>query len=141
MARLDRSRSSGPRISRRRLLKAIAAAAALSCGNWLAACGGERGPVVEMNGLDYAPARLTIKVGDTVTWRNTDGMAHTVTGDPAKAREEASAQLPEGAEPWDSGDIEGGQSWSRRFDVPGEYTYFCIPHEVAGMVATLTVEA
>jgi plastocyanin len=94
-----------------------------------------------MNELKYAPARLTIKVGDTVTWRNTDGMAHTVTDDSAKARDEASARLPEGAKPWDSGDIAAGQSWSRKFDVPGEYTYFCIPHELAGMIATLTVEA
>lgn len=128
------------RISRRTLLKAMAAVGTVGCGNWLAACRGEKGPVVEMNGLDYAPARLTINVGDTVTWRNTDGMPHTVTGDPTKARKQASARLPEGAEPWDSGDIEGDQSWSRKFDVPGEYTYFCIPHELAGMVATLIVE-
>jgi plastocyanin len=130
-----------PRISRRTLLRAIAAAGALGCGSWLTACGGEKGPVVEMNGLKYAPAKLTIKVGDTVTWRNTDGMAHTVTDDPAKARDEESARLPEGAQPWDSGIIEAGQSWSGKFDVPGEYTYFCIPHELAGMVATLTVDA
>lgn len=129
------------RISRRTLLKAMAAVGTLGCGNWLAACGEKAGPVVEMDGLKYVPARLTVKAGDTVSWRNTDGMAHTVTGDPAKARDERSARLPEGAEPWDSGDIEAGQSWSRQFDVPGEYTYFCIPHELAGMVATVTVEA
>jgi plastocyanin len=131
----------GPQISRRTLLKAIVAAGTLGCGNWLAACGEKAGPVVEMNELKYAPARLTIKAGDTVTWRNTDGMAHTVTDDPTKARNKESARLPVGAEPWDSGVVEAGQSWSRRFDTPGEYTYFCIPHELAGMVATLTVEA
>ena len=141
MMRSDRSRSSGPCISRRALLKAMAAAGVLGCGSWLAACGGEKGPVIEMGELKYAPATLTIKAGDSVTWRNTDSMAHTVTGDPAKAREGASARLPEGAEPWDSGSIPGGESWSRRFDTPGEYTYFCIPHELAGMVATLKVEA
>ncbi|MDP9351024.1 MAG: plastocyanin/azurin family copper-binding protein [Chloroflexota bacterium] len=129
------------RISRRMLLKAMAAVGTLGCGNWLAACGGEKGPVVEMKDLQYAPARLTIKAGDTVTWRNTDGIAHTVTADPAKARDKESTRLPEGAEPWDSGNIAAGQSWSRTFDVAGEYTYFCIPHELAGMVASLTVEA
>ncbi len=128
------------RISRRTILKAMAAVGTLGCGNWLAACGEKAGPVVVMSELKYAPAGLTIKTGDTVTWRNTDGMGHTVTADPAKARDKQSVRLPEGAEPWDSGDIETGQSWSRRFDVPGEYTYFCIPHELAGMVATLTVE-
>ncbi len=127
-------------ISRRTLLKTMAAVGTLGCGNWLAACGEKAGPVVDMKGVEYVPARLTIKVGDTVTWRNTDGMAHTVTADPARARDEQSAKLPAGAEPWDSGNIEGGASWSRSFDVAGEYTYFCIPHELAGMVATLTVE-
>ena len=127
-------------MSRGTILKVMAVVGTLGCGNWLAACGQKAGPVVVMNELKYAPARLTIKVADTVTWRNTDGMAHTVTDDSAKARDEESATLPEGAEPWDSGDIAAGQSWSRKFDVPGEYTYFCIPHELAGMVATLKVE-
>ena len=31
-------------------------------------------------------------------------------------------------------------SYSRRFDVPGRYTYFCIPHEAAGMIGEITVE-
>ncbi len=140
MARLGSNLSSRPRISRRTLLKAMAAVGTLGCGNWLAACGEKAGSVVEMSELKYAPAGLTIKVGETVAWRNTDGMAHTVTADPAKARDKQSARLPEGAQPWDSGDIETGQSWSHRFDVPGEYTYFCIPHELAGMVATVTVK-
>ncbi len=48
-------------------------------------------------------------------------------------------QLPAGAEPWDSGTVNGGESWSYTFETPGEYTYFCIPHELAGMVASLTV--
>ena len=141
MAGLDPLYISGePRISRRALLKGMAAVGMLGCGNWLAACGEKAGPVVEMNELQYAPAKLTIKVGETVTWQNADSMAHTVTDDPAKARNEESSRLPEGADPWDSGYIEAGQSWSHRFDVPGEYTYFCIPHELAGMVATLTVK-
>jgi len=130
-------------ISRRTLLKVMAGTGALGWGGWLSACGeaaGKAGPVVEMKGVEYAPAKLVIKVGDTVTWRNTDRMAHTVTSDPAKAHDKESARRPEGAEPWDSGDIEGGASWSHSFDVPGEYVYFCIPHELAGMVATLTVE-
>ena len=112
----------------------------LSGGNWLTACGGEIGKVVEMNELKYVPATLRIKVGDTVTWRNTDRVTHTVTDDPTKARNKASARLPEGVQPWDAGNITRGQTWSRRFDVPGEYSYFCIPHELAGMVATIVVE-
>jgi len=132
---------SGPRISRRTLLKTITAVGMLSCGNWLTACGKGEEAVVEMNdALKYIPETLTIKAGDTVTWRNTGKTRHTVTDDPMKARNTESARLPEGVQPWDAGTITRGQSWSRRFDVPGEYTYFCIPHELAGMVATIVVE-
>ncbi len=140
MAARDSHIGRGPRISRRTLLKIMAAAGAVGWGNLLAGCGDNSGLVVAMNGLEYAPARMTVKVGDTVTWRNLDRMIHTMTCDPAKSRDGAGAKLPAGAAPWDSGDIEGGEYWRRTFDVPGEYIYFCIPHELAGMVATLTVE-
>ena len=132
---------SGPRISRRTLLKTVAAVGMLSCGNWLTACGAGEEAVVEMNdALKFIPETLTIKAGDTVTWRNRGKTHHTVTDDPRKARNKESARLPEGVQPWDAGNIPRGQSWSRRFDVPGEYTYFCSPHELAGMVATIVVE-
>lgn len=102
--------------------------------------GGTTGPVVIMTDqLQFVPDKLTVKVGDTVTWQNTGSVAHTVTADPAKAQNKAHVKLPAGADPWDSGILTGGQSWSRRFDVPGEYAYFCIPHEANGMRATLTV--
>ncbi|PLS77177.1 MAG: halocyanin [Chloroflexi bacterium] len=132
---------SGPRISRRSLLKTMAALGLLSCGTWLTACGTGKEAVVEMNDeLKYVPQTLTIKAGDTVTWRNTGKTRHTVTDDPMKAQNTASVRLPETVQPWDAGYITRGQSWSRRFDVPGEYTYFCVPHELAGMVATIVVE-
>lgn len=47
--------------------------------------------------------------------------------------------LPEGVAPWDSGELTGGQTWSRTFDVPGTYRYFCGPHEGRGMIGTITV--
>ncbi len=104
------------------------------------AAGGVTGPVVAMTDqLKFVPDKLTVRVGETVTWQNSGSVAHTVTADPAKAQNKAHVKLPAGAEPWDSGILTGGQSWSRRFDVPGEYAYFCIPHEANGMVATLTV--
>jgi plastocyanin len=53
----------------------------------------------------------------------------------------ASVKMPMGVAPFDSGTIASGGSWSRRFDVPGEYRYCCVPHEFVGMVGTLVVEA
>ncbi len=98
--------------------------------------------VVEMNDqLQFVPDSLTIKVGETVTWTTVGAIPHTATADSSKAADPAHVKLPEGAEPWDSGMVNQGESWSRTFDVPGEYAYFCIPHEMAGMVASLTVTA
>lgn len=99
------------------------------------------GRVVEMtNDLKFKPDRLTIKVGETVTWRNTGTVPHTATCDPNKASNKSNVKLASGAEPWDSGIVQGGKSFSHTFAKAGEYKYFCIPHELQGMVATLTVE-
>lgn len=99
-----------------------------------------RNVTVEMNDeLKFVPDKLTVKVGDAVTWRNVGTIPHTATDDPGKAFDPVHAKLPPGAQPWDSGIVEGGKSWSYAFAMPGEYTYFCIPHEAAGMVASITV--
>ncbi|NIS35939.1 MAG: copper-binding protein, partial [Actinobacteria bacterium] len=37
------------------------------------------------------------------------------------------------------GDIPGGESYQYTFETTGEYEYFCIPHESADMVGTVTV--
>lgn len=89
--------------------------------------------------LKFEPSTLTVPKGTTVTWRNTSAVGHTVTDDPAKAANKADAALPSGAELWDSGNINPGGTFQHTFDTPGTYTYFCIPHEAAGMVATITV--
>ncbi|QLG64062.1 plastocyanin/azurin family copper-binding protein [Halorarum salinum] len=34
----------------------------------------------------------------------------------------------------------GGETYEHTFEVEGEYGYFCIPHEGAGMVGTVTVD-
>lgn len=101
----------------------------------------EAAAVVEMTGaLNFQPSSLTIQAGDTVEWRNVSDIPHTVTADPEEAADPSHVALAEGAEPFDSGFIQAGDTFSHTFDVPGEYRYFCIPHEGAGMVATLTVE-
>ena len=66
-------------------------------------------------------------------------MPHTVTDDPSKAAKPSDAALPSGTQAWDSGQLNGGQSFSHTFDTPGDYTYFCIPHESLGMVGRVTV--
>jgi plastocyanin len=103
--------------------------------------GGQTHFVEMTDELQFDPDRLTIRVGDTVTWRTVSVLPHTSTCDPEKATNpEEHVQLPEGAETWDSGLLGQGEEFSYTFEVPGEYTYFCIPHEANGMVASLTVE-
>lgn len=90
--------------------------------------------------LKFEPERITIPRGGTITWRNIGTIVHTATADRSKAQRQSSVRLPSGVQPWDSGLLTGGQSWSRTFDVPGEYTYFCIPHELQGMIGFITVQ-
>jgi plastocyanin len=97
--------------------------------------------VVEMNDqLKFDPEDLTIKVGDTVTWVTVGAVPHTSTADPEQAVDPDFVKLPEGAETWDSGIVNTDEEFSRTFEVPGEYVYFCTPHQTAGMVASLTVK-
>ena len=89
--------------------------------------------------LKFEPGTLTVPKGTTVTWRNSRATVHTVTDDPAKAANKADAALPSGVKPWDSGNINPGGTFQHTFDTPGSYQYFCILHEAAGMVASITV--
>ncbi len=64
--------------------------------------------VVDMGFARYLPAEVTIRSGDTVEWRNTSLITHTVTDDPGRARGQGDAMLPPGVPPFDSGDIAAG---------------------------------
>jgi plastocyanin len=89
--------------------------------------------------LKFGPDDVTIHVGDTVEWRNASIETHTVTDDPAVAKNPTDADLPPGAEAFDSGPLRPGQAYRHTFIVPGRYRYFCRPHEMHGMVATVVV--
>ncbi len=103
---------------------------------------GASSPVVVgmTNALRYRPSEVTITVGQTVEWRNTSNVVHTVTADPALASNRDDVQLPPGAQPFHSGNMMPGAVFRYTFQVPGTYRYFCIPHEYAGMVGTVHVE-
>lgn len=132
-------------LTRRAFLRHALLALGAGAAGGLAACGAPtgaaNGPMVEMGALSvFTPSRLTIKAGQTVTWRNTSSIVHSATGDPRRLARPENARNPESVAPWDSGSILAGKSWSRTFDVPGEYRYACVPHEIAGMVGSIVVE-
>ena len=78
----------------------------------------------------FVPSTVTIEVGDTVTWDNTDTAAHTATGGTA-------TDGPSGV--FDSSLIMAGGSYSYTADTAGTFDYFCMVHP--WMEGTLIVEA
>ena len=70
----------------------------------------------------FSPDELDVAVGDTVTWTNTDSIAHTSTSDRSG---------------WDSGVVAPGGRFSFAFQAAGTYQYHCAIHP--GMVGTVVV--
>jgi plastocyanin len=107
------------------------------------AAGAEAGRAAEVtmsNRLTFEPRTIRVKVGETVVWRNTSDVVHTVTADPARAANRANVALPTGGPTFNSGDMAPGATFRHTFTVAGEYKYICIPHELAGMLGTVVVE-
>ena len=75
-----------------------------------------------MPGKLYAPGRLDVLVGTTVTWQNVDRSTHTVTEDD---------------DVFDSGHIRPGDSFSRDFPKSGTFRFHCTIHRF--MRGTLSV--
>ena len=84
---------------------------------------GETVVVEAADGNVFEPATITINVGDTVTWRNTDDIPHTSTSED---------------EVWDSGALGAGEEFSFTFEEAGTYGYFCEFHP--GMEGTVVVQ-
>lgn len=96
--------------------------------------------VTMTNELDFEPGEVTIRAGETVLWKNTSVLVHTVTARADSAVNPDHVQLPKGAEPFGSGRLSPDDSFRHTFTVPGTYRYLCIPHETAGMLGTIVVE-
>ncbi len=84
---------------------------------------GETVVVEAADGNVFEPATVTINVGDTVTWRNTDDVPHTSTSDDGV---------------WDSGALAAGEEFSFTFEEAGTFPYFCEFHP--GMEGTVVVQ-
>lgn len=90
--------------------------------------------------LSFEPMQTTIKAGDTVEWQNVGNQLHHVTTDPAAALKKADVSNPLGAQPFDSGFLKPGESFSETFSVPGTYRYTCAVHEAKGMNGEIIVQ-
>jgi len=112
------------KISRRTLLSGVAAApvAVLLPHVAISAQSGsdnlQTGPKVKTHKVNiknsaFSPARVTLKVGDKITFRNRDTLPHTATDQGGS---------------WDTGDMAGKKSVRLGFETPGTYNYVCRYH-------------
>ena len=79
---------------------------------------------VKIDSFTFAPQRLTVPVGTTVTWINDDDIPHTVV---------ASTRL------FKSSALDTKDRFSFTFTTPGAYEYFCSLHP--HMTGAIVVEA
>ena len=91
-----------------------------------------------MGGI-YEPDKITVPVGTTVEWKNDGAQVHDATDRHGLALLDSDVAYPAGAEPFDSGSIPPGQSFTYTFKVPGVYKYVCMPHEFGGMTGEVIV--
>jgi plastocyanin len=85
--------------------------------------GATGGTSATIKDFEFAPATITIKVGDTVTWTNNGPSLHTVTADDGS---------------FDSGSLSAGKTFSHTFQTAGTFTYHCSIHPF--MTATVIVQ-
>ncbi|MGO4615967.1 cupredoxin family copper-binding protein [Nocardia sp. 2YAB30] len=80
---------------------------------------------IAVDDMKFSPAEVTVKVGDTVTWKFVDKVPHTVQGIGDKAMGINSPIVDKG-------------EWSYTFTSPGTFRYLCSLHPE--MRGTVTVE-
>jgi plastocyanin len=84
---------------------------------------GGGGTTVTMKQFAFNPASVTVKVGDTVTWENQDGVAHDVIAADGSFK---------------SAEFGQGKTFSFTFTKAGTYKYSCKIHP--GMDGTVIVQ-
>lgn len=79
---------------------------------------------VKIDNFTFAPQRLTVKAGTTVTWTNEDDIPHTVASSTKAFKSKA---------------LDTDDKFSFTFTTPGSYEYFCSLHP--HMTGAIVVEA
>lgn len=89
---------------------------------------GTNGLTVTMGNFKFQPATMTIQAGQTVTWKNTDTIDHTVTSGTPSA--------PTGL--FDM-TLHPNDTFQFTFQQAGAFQYFCRFHASMGMTGTVQV--
>jgi plastocyanin len=86
----------------------------------------------------FDPIGIHINPGKTVRWVVGENVHTTTAYHPKNGNH--SLRIPESAVPWDSGYlVNPGDHFEVTLTAEGVYDYFCIPHEMAGMVGRIIV--
>ena len=134
-------------VSRRGLLQAAIGSATVIASTSTEGAAQETTTVDMTDNLVFDPEEIQISPGTTVTWENVGSIGHSVTAYEDETPDDAeyfasggfdSEPAARNAYP-DEGNIPGGETYEHTFETEGEYGYFCIPHEQAGMVGTVVV--
>jgi len=99
--------------------------------------------------LTFEPKVIQVEAGTTVTWENVGNIGHTVTAYDDQIPDDATYFASGGYESQDAaetsydddrgGNVPAGESYEQTFETTGTYEYYCIPHELSGMVGTVEV--
>ena len=79
-----------------------------------------------MKDIQFVPTDVTVYAGTTITWTNSDQVAHTVTKEGGPGAD------------FDSGNVDPGATFEQTFDGPGTVDYVCTIHP--GQTGTVTVK-
>jgi plastocyanin len=102
---------------------------ALSASAATVKLGGDGGALV------FDPASISIKAGESVEWVNNVGFPHNIVFDEDDIPSGASAEALSHEDYLNA----PGEKVSSKFSTPGKYSYYCEPHQGAGMKGTITV--
>jgi len=108
-----------------RIAAAVGALSIVALGPLATSAGASTGHAVTMANYAFSPASITVHVGDTITWTNTDQAPHDVTTTSGPVSIHSSMLMK-------------GQSWQYSFTTAGTYSYICSIHP--DMRATVVVK-
>ena len=92
--------------------------------------GGSGGTTVTMKNIQFQPNQITVKAGDTITFRNDEAVPHDVKKDKGPGPDFESG--PQGG-------MNEGDTFKLTLKKPGRYDYICRVH-APGMSGTITVK-
>merc|ERR1711948_192042 len=90
----------------------------------------------DSGGLVFEPATVTINKGESVTWKNNAGFPHNIMFDEDEIPSGANADALSNEDYLNA----PGETVTRTFDVSGSYSYYCEPHQGAGMQGKVIVK-